>query len=289
MEAENSSILIDKISRLFTKEEKFRIIVQNVEATLPFVEVPSQKTIVKKEIGKLAISREELYNQVVGMVRLNYLYIFLVTLSAIIAAFGFMEDKWSVIIGFMVVAPLIAPNIAVSLSIVLGHKELGKMGFISMGAGIVLTLILSWIIGEIFHPDLSSKALQGSLLFGYSDIIVAFASGVAGVLAFTTGTSFALIGVMVSISLLPPLVAAGLLLSMAEYPLFINALILFFINFISLNLAGVITFWFQGIRPKNWWEAKKAVKYRKIAIAGWFILLVLLIIGIYGKHNGWIY
>jgi len=62
VEAENSEVVIDKLSRLFKKEEAFRIVVQNVEATLPLVETPVKKKS-KKSVGKLTVSREELYNR----------------------------------------------------------------------------------------------------------------------------------------------------------------------------------------------------------------------------------
>jgi len=288
VEAENSEVVIDKLSRLFKKEETFRIVVQNVEATLPFEEVSVQKKSVKKSVGKLTVSREELYNQVINMAQLNYIYLFMVGLAAVIASFGFIEDKWVVIVGSMVVAPLIAPNIAFSLGIVLGDKNLGFKGMFAMLAGVLLVLVISLILGLLYPAEIVSKSLQSTLIPNYSDIIIALASGVVAVLAFTSGTAFALIGVMVSISLLPPLVAAGLVLAKGEYILFMNAMIFFLINFVALNLSGVVTFWFQGVRPKNWWEEKKAKHYRFLAISMWLFLLIILIIFIYLKHGNFL-
>jgi uncharacterized hydrophobic protein (TIGR00341 family) len=286
LQAEDSEKMIDKISRLFKKGETFRLIVQDVEATLPLVETPPAQIMpVKKHIGRLSVSREELYNQVVSMAQFNYVYVLMVALAAVIASFGFIEDKWVVIIGSMVVAPLIAPNIALSLGVVLGDMELGKMGLWAMGGGVLIALFLALAIGLVYPFELTSQSLQGSLVFNYPDLIVALASGVAGVLAFTTGTAFALIGVMVSISLLPPLVTAGLVLGKGEFLLFGDAMMLFFANFVALNLSGVVTFWFQGVRPKNWWEAKKAKKYRTQAIIAWIFMLIVLIVSIYVKHR----
>ncbi|ADN08517.1 TIGR00341 family protein [Sulfurimonas autotrophica] len=288
VEAENSEVLIDKVSRLFKKDEIFRIVVQDVEATLPLVEVPLKEPI-KKSIGKLTVSREELYNQVAGMAELNYLYLLMIAFATIIASFGFIEDKWVVIIGAMVVAPLIAPNIAFSLGVVLGDKNLGMMGILAMGAGVLLVLAISLILGLTYPPDIASKSLQSTLFFSYADIIVALASGAVAVLAFTSGTAFALIGVMVSISLLPPLVAAGLVLGMGNFYLFSSAITLFLINFVALNLSGVVTFWFQGVRPKNWWEEKKAKHYRLAATGMWLFLLIILIIIIYLTHINFLF
>lgn len=287
LQAENSEVLIDKISRLFTKDEKFRIIIHDVEATLPLVESPPSIPV-KKSIGKLSVSREELYNQIVSLAQLNYVYILMVVLATVIASLGFIEDRWVLLIGSMVVAPLITPNIAFSLGVVLGDRNLVRMGILAMGAGIVLVLATAYSIGFFYPPTLSSVSLQVALVFGYPDLIVALASGIVGVLAFTSGTALALIGVMVSISLLPPLVAAGLMLGMKQYWLFGNAIMLFFANFVALNLSGIVTFWLQGVRPKNWWEEKKAKKYRIRAIAMWIFLLLLLVLSIYIQKWGYL-
>ena len=105
---------------------------------------------------------------------------------------------------------------------------------------------------------------------------MALASGAAGAIAFTTGVSAALIGVMVAVALLPPLVAFGLMLGGGHPLLSLGALALFLINLICVNLAGVTTFLLQGIRPATWWEKERASKATRIAIGLWASLLVVL-------------
>ncbi|MGC1951284.1 MAG: DUF389 domain-containing protein, partial [Gammaproteobacteria bacterium] len=102
------------------------------------------------------------------------------------------------------------------------------------------------------------------------------ASGCAGALAFTTGVSATLIGVMVAVALLPPLVTFGLLLGGGHSALAMGALSLFLMNLICVNLAGVMTFLVQGIRPAIWWEKDRAVKATRLAILLWVALLAAL-------------
>jgi uncharacterized membrane protein len=88
----------------------------------------------------------------------------------------------------------------------------------------------------------------------------------------------ALIGVMVAVALLPPLVTAGMLCGSGQWGLAAGSLLLFLINLICVNLAGVVAFLVQGIRPVTWWEATKAKKATRFAIFLWMVLLAALVV-----------
>jgi uncharacterized membrane protein len=96
------------------------------------------------------------------------------------------------------------------------------------------------------------------------------------VVAFTTGVSTTLIGVMVAVALLPPLVAFGLL-GGGHAALAMAALSLFMMNLICVNLAGVTTFLVHGICAATWWEKDRAVNSTRIAIVLWAVLLAALV------------
>lgn len=51
--------------------------------------------------------------------------------------------------------------------------------------------------------------------------------------------------------------------------------ILAFTNVICINLAGVVTFLVQGIRPRNSWEEGNARKATRIALATWVVPLLI--------------
>jgi uncharacterized membrane protein len=86
-----------------------------------------------------------------------------------------------------------------------------------------------------------------------------------------------LIGVMVAVALLPPLVTSGLLLGGGQPALAMGALSLFMVNLICVNLAGVMTFLVQGIRPATWWEKDRAAKAVRVAVGLWMALLAALV------------
>lgn len=103
------------------------------------------------------------------------------------------------------------------------------------------------------QPEIFSRTIVS-----YREILIALASGVAGALAYTTGAPSTLIGVMVAIALIPPLVTSGLFIGACYGLKGFNALLLVLVNMICINLAGVVTLLYMGIRPYSWWEASKA-------------------------------
>ena len=283
---EVSEKLIDKLARKFSKDERFRIVIYDITATYPQIEEEEKsKTKKTKSIGRLRVSREELYANVLNFSSINYVYISMVILSTIIAAVGLASNNIVVIIGAMVLAPLLGPNIAISLATVLGDISLERKAFLTGFTGVFIAFSLSTVLGIVFEIDPNLEEIRRRIFVNILDLIVAFASGVAGVLSFTTGASLSLVGVMVAISLLPPIVASGLLLG-SGYPIYaLGSMLLFLANFASLNLAGVLTFLFQGVKPMSWWEAKKAKKYTQKAILMWMFLMFLLIIAIYVENR----
>jgi len=290
--AEHTERISDLLSNRFSHEEGFRIILYSVEATLPKPEEPEKEAEEpaltteeeKKEKNSERISREELYNDVTEGTQLTMVYITTVIFSSVVAAVGLMQDNVAIIIGAMVIAPLLGPNVALSLAATLGDLELAFRSLKTNMAGIMTAFLVSCIIGLIMHVNPDISEISSRTTIHISDILVALAAGSAGVLAYTRGVPAVIIGVMVAVALLPPLVTFGLLIGAGYWLLAKGALLLTITNLTAINLAGVVTFLVQGIRPRSWWEAEKAKKAIKIALAFWLLLLLILsIIILYGS------
>jgi len=168
--------------------------------------------------------------------------------------------------------------VALALSATLGDNKLRNNALKATIAGFSLVIFLSSAIGFFFTVDPGIPEIASRTQTGISDILLALASGAAGVLAFTTGAPAVVIGVMVAVALLPPLTVFGLLMGSGEYNLAAGAFLLFLTNIICINLAGVTTFLFQGVSPRTWWEAKKAKKASRKTLAIWIITLGLLVV-----------
>ncbi|MHB1215169.1 MAG: TIGR00341 family protein [Thiobacillus sp.] len=280
LDAERNEAVLDLLEERYTGEAGNRVVVLPVEATLPRAEpepasVPEQPPSEEKPPGR--IGREELYEDIKDAAQCSRVYLAMVVLSTIVAAIGLYYNSVAIIIGAMVIAPLLGPNMALALATTLGDLSLLRHAALTALAGIATTMVLAVIIGVLLQVDPAAPEMASRNGVGLGDLAVALASGAAGALAFTTGVSATLIGVMVAVALLPPLVAFGLLLGGGHAALAMGALSLFLMNLICVNLAGVTTFLIQGLRPATWWEKDRAGKATRTAIVLWTVLLAGLI------------
>jgi len=289
--ADKTEKILDRLEGKYGGRDGFRVILLHVEATIPRIEeiedinnANTEETIQDPEDEKdhqERVSREELYADIVDSVKLSRNYLTLVVISSIIAAVGLMQDSIAIVIGAMVIAPLLGPNVGLALATTLADFDLGKAALRTGLLGLAISLGLSILAGIIFPIDPTIHEIATRTYVMPTDIIVALAAGSAGVLAFTSGVATALIGVMVSVALLPPLVAFGLLLGAGHMSEALGAFLLVITNIICVNLAGVTTLLLKGIRPRIWWEADRAGRASRFAIGLWSLLLLLLVVIVY--------
>jgi len=288
--AEKTEAVLDELEKRYTHLSSFRVLMLPVEATLPRIEEKkpdeNQKSTTPAEDNQekksaLRISREELYSEISDGVKFNYVFVAMVILSSIVASIGLVRDNVAVVIGAMVIAPLLGPNVGLALATTLADLNLGKKALRTNLLGVLIALAFSIALGYLVEMNVLTKELLSRTQVHLSDIVLALASGIAGVLAFTSGVSAALIGVMVAVALLPPLVTFGLMLGSGNFQLASGALLLLLTNLICVNLAGVSTFLVMGIRPRSWWEANKAKKATRWALILWTFGLVMLAIVIF--------
>ena len=291
VDVEETEQLLDTLHQAFGNIDEFRVLLLSVEATLPRPESPEDddaedspgddvESDTDEEGRKISrISREELYTQLSDQVRPSRTFLVLVVLSTVVAAVGLLYGNVAVIIGAMVIAPLLGPNVALSLATTLGDLDLARRAARVNAIGIGTALALSVVAGVVLQvtPEVSQEIAIRTLVRP-GDVVLALASGGAGALSFTLGLATAVVGVMVAVALLPPLVALGMLVGAGLWGAAFGALKLLLVNIICVNLAGVMTFLVQGVRPATWWEAKKARRATRRAIIVWALLLAVLIV-----------
>jgi len=283
--AEKTEGLLDIFEKKYGGLEDFHMVLLPLEASYPSTKEIEEKAeeSKKEERGEkkkepLRVSRQELYHDVFDSSKLTSTYMIMIVLSSIVAAIGLIKDNVAVLIGAMVIAPLLGPNVALSFATTVGDGVLGRNALKTNIVGILIAFGVALVLGYFLVIDTGIREIASRTVVSYADIILALASGVAAALSITSGVPSVLIGVMVSVALIPPLVVFGLLLGSGNVMLALQALELVAINMICINLAGVFTFLLQGVRPLNWWEAAKAKKATRLTIIIWVSLLILLIV-----------
>ncbi len=279
-EAESAEEIIDRLEKKYTDIPGFRIILSPVEAVIPRQgeieeEAPvEEEKKEKKKIFLLRISRAELYDDITDFSEMNRNFLIMVVLSSVVAGIGILTENIPVIVGAMVIAPLLGPNIALAFGTVLGDISLVRKSAITGLVATAISLIIAFAWGMFYSVELGTINDVGIRL---SDIMLAFVSGAAGAVTILRGGSSSLVGVMVAVALLPPLMRAGLFAGAGQWTQSMHAFLVFLANTICVNLAGILTFIIAGISPKYWWEEKKAKKYSQRAMLIWTILLLVLV------------
>lgn len=270
---EKQQKVIDAIQHVLEKAEDTRIIILPVEATLPYPEVDEED---RKQRAKTR-SREELYSNIAAGSTLDNNFIYMVILSTVVAAIGLLEDNVAVVIGAMVIAPLLGPNIALAFAASLGDSALIWKSLKTNFAGLGIALLISVLIGLSWPLNFESRELMMRTGVDIDGVVLALASGAAAVLSLTSSWLNSLVGVMVAVALLPPAATLGLMLGSGHFSEATGAALLLAVNVVCVNLSAKIAFLAKGIKPRTWLQKEKAKQSMTAYIMFWIIALAILL------------
>ena len=266
--------VVDRLREKLAHIEGFKLQLLPVETLLTEAYAVSSEPKAEEDPRK---HRHEVYDRVSQSIRLSTTEISLVIISTIIAAIGLLEGNQVVIIGAMVIAPLLKPNMALGIATTFGDLSLAirtvKVGLTE----ICISLLLSIFLGVLVPVNLEMPEIAMRTTVNLPDVALAFVSGVAGAISLTVGEQSAVVGVMVSVALLPPLVVLGMLIGSQLWGSAVGTIVLVSLNIVCLNLAAIATFWLRDIRPQSWWRKFQASKVTGLATVFWLILLFVLI------------
>jgi uncharacterized hydrophobic protein (TIGR00341 family) len=271
--------VMDSLQGILQASENARIILHTPEAVWSSTRDEDDKS----SRSASTLTREELYKKIEEGAHVNGTFILLVILSTIVVAIGLIENNVAVVIGAMVIAPMLGPNLALALSAALGDKKLMGGALFSNFTGFGISFTLCLLLGMFWTGALSSDELLSRTNVGLDGVILALASGLAAALSMTTGLSSVLVGVMVAVALLPPAATAGIMLGAGQFNLAAGAMLLLAVNVVCVNLTAQLIFLFKGVRPRTWLEKKKARQSYTLFILFWLTMLAALVSVIYIK------
>jgi uncharacterized hydrophobic protein (TIGR00341 family) len=275
--------VVDALQSQLGGSDSARIVIMPVDAVLPRKEEAVQAD--KAKVASGTQTREELYNGIERGARLDSTFLMLVFLSTIVASIGLIENNIAVIVGAMVIAPLLGPNIALAFATSLGDRELMWQALKTNLAGLSMTLAMAIAIGMIWPSYLNSFEIIVRTDVKPDGIVLALASGSAAVLSLATGLSSALVGVMVAVALLPPAATLGMMLGSGQFNLALGAALLLAVNVVCINLAAKLMFLFKGVKPRTWLEKRKARQSFTLYILIWIVTLAVLLSAIIARQQ----
>jgi uncharacterized hydrophobic protein (TIGR00341 family) len=279
----NRQHMIDRIESILAPSDGWRLLILPVDAMLPPPQ-PDDEEDRSAQAQAITASREELFATIAGGAAIDSTFLQLVVLSTIVAGIGLVTDSVAVIIGAMVIAPLLGPNLAFAFGSALGDSALMARALKANTCGLGLAVTLCAAASSLAGVNLDSREIVARTSVGYDGVVLALASGAAAALSLTTGLSTTLVGVMVAVALLPPAATLGLMAGAGHAEAALGAAMLLGVNIASVNLAAQIVFVTRGIRPHRWLERKSARQSTTLSALIWSTLLMGAVVVIALRH-----
>lgn len=283
--------VLDRLQERFPGKGDLKAVVLKVESSIPTLKDAEEQKKALEESKALEsadpvpagwrewiqsssrISRDELRQTVSQGAVLDDGYLLTIVFSTVVATVGLIQNSPTVLVGAMVIAPLLGPNMALALSATLGDGDLFAKSFRTSVSGVLLALLLAVATGTVLDFSDPGPELLARTHISLYDVGLALSAGAAGALALTQGAGLSLVGVMVAVALLPPLITIGLMLGTGAYDLAAGAALLLTINVVGINVSAISIFLWRGFRPRSWWEAKKSAKHSRRALSVWLAIL----------------
>ncbi|XP_061714978.1 uncharacterized protein LOC133523422 isoform X2 [Cydia pomonella] len=149
---------------------------------------------------------------------LTFDWLFLLLVAAFLAAIGLAENSTVILVASMLISPLMGPITAGTLGTAVRDRTLQQMGVLHELLGLFLALVVGFLfgltisavderygVGEWPTNEMMSRCEIRSLWVG---VLVAIPSGAGVALAVLGEYTASLVGVVISLSLLPPAVNA---------------------------------------------------------------------------------
>jgi len=204
-------------------------------------------------------------------------FLTMLSLAAVVASIGLLQDSAAVVIGSMLLAPLMTPMIGCGLALAQANPKLGNWALQSVGLGLLFTLAISCVIGTItpgaeLTPQIHARG-NPTLL----DLVVALASAAAAAYAMARPNLVGSIaGVAIATALVPPLCSVGLSLAYWDFANAQGAGLLFGTNFVAIVLSAGLTFRLMGVTSSRAERRQRLWVFRTAAVMGVAVIVLLV-------------
>jgi uncharacterized hydrophobic protein (TIGR00271 family) len=180
----------------------------------------------------------------------SHFFILLIA-SAVIATVGLSLDSEAIIIGSMLVAPFLWPVLSLSLGISLSDFSVIKRSLLIVERAAIVTIVTSAIVALfVSEPTGFGTQILARASSTLPYLYVAIAAGVAASFSTAKPNLYEfLVGVAVSVSVLPPLANFGIGLRHFDADIMLGSLQLFGVNLVGIIFGGMVIFSLMGFYP----------------------------------------
>lgn len=202
--------------------------------------------------------RDEFCSSIISASSPSFGFYLLLLLSTFIVTVGLIKDNLILLIGGMLVAPLLSPILSISLSLTILNFKVLLRSLLVFILSAATSFIAAALIGLSSEFNLLSiGALRLMNHFDFATLLIPIAAGAAA--SFTWAKKdliSSLSGVAVTVTLLPPLAAMGLALSVGEELIFKDALAVYGLNVLGIIIGSLTIFLLLGFYK----SAKKVIQ-----------------------------
>jgi uncharacterized hydrophobic protein (TIGR00271 family) len=199
----------------------------------------------------------------------------LLALSALIATLGLVRNSPAVVIGAMLLSPLMTPILAFTASLVMGWPVRASRTVIRLVFATVFVFSIAYLLPVIFRVP-TNVVIPAEIIARtgprMAELLIGLCAGIAAAyMLIHKETISVLPGVAISVALVPPLCATGILAYLKEYVLAWQAFVLYATNLVAIILTAGIVLLLTGLKP-----AVKDLKLN-LRVAAGMILITLFV------------
>jgi uncharacterized hydrophobic protein (TIGR00271 family) len=184
------------------------------------------------------LTDDAIYEAVDNVSHLTFDYLVMLLVACFIAAVGLISDSAVTVVASMLVSPLMGPILCIAFGVTVNDPTMMCRGvrneLIGMSICFGMGCLFGLVTGPFYGPDGFNKALlmnstvenllvsteinaRGSVASLLPGFFVAAPSGFGAAMAINTAGANALVGVAISVALLPPLVNCGFCVTFAAF------------------------------------------------------------------------
>jgi len=198
---------------------------------------------IKSVFGATFFDKKKTIETLIEESRVSSTYYLYLSFGAFISTLGLLLDNAIVIIGAILIAPILFPILSLGMGMVTSSPDAIKRALKNISRSIAITIGIAFLTSFLVNQPTTTHQLDLVSTPNFLFFLVAFFSGIIAAFSWVKqDTTSILPGIAITVSLVPPLSAIGVALSILSRDILAGSLMLFLINLMGIVLASMVVF-----------------------------------------------